>query len=208
MGRSISRAPIWSRSGGSADSGWASHSRTTDARDRSYSREHAGSAFPITACQSCTRYPEFMDRTFTRFTHLFCCSVRSWPPPQVWIGSGGGYHLHPAGGGVRLPGGDPGCVFAARDRMVLERRAGRFLAADGAAQGVAAKSGAAWISASFRPRSEYASGDYTDLSQANGIDISMSRKGNPWDHAACESFLKPLKYEEVYRTEYPNLAYA
>jgi putative transposase len=52
---------------------------------------------------------------------------------------------------------------------------------------------------------QYASGDYTDLLKANGIDISMSRKANPWDNAACESFMKTLKYEEVYRTEYRNL---
>lgn len=52
---------------------------------------------------------------------------------------------------------------------------------------------------------QYASGDYTDLLKANGIDISMSRKGNPWDNAACESFMKTLKYEEVYRTEYRNV---
>ena len=36
----------------------------------------------------------------------------------------------------------------------------------------------------------------------------MSRKANPWDNAACESFMKTLKYEEVYRTEYRNLAHA
>jgi len=52
---------------------------------------------------------------------------------------------------------------------------------------------------------QYACGDYTDLLKANGIDISMSRKGSPWDNAACESFMKTLKYEEVYRTEYRNL---
>jgi transposase InsO family protein len=52
---------------------------------------------------------------------------------------------------------------------------------------------------------QYASGDYTDLLREKGIDISMSRKGNPWDNAACESFMKTLKYEEVYRTEYRNL---
>jgi putative transposase len=34
----------------------------------------------------------------------------------------------------------------------------------------------------------------------------MSRKGNPWDNATCESFLKTLKYEEVYRTECRDLA--
>jgi transposase InsO family protein len=28
--------------------------------------------------------------------------------------------------------------------------------------------------------SQYASNDYTDLLKANGIQISMSRKGNPW----------------------------
>ncbi|HYV33117.1 MAG TPA: IS3 family transposase [Candidatus Binatia bacterium] len=55
---------------------------------------------------------------------------------------------------------------------------------------------------------QYASGDYTDLLKDNGIDISMSRKANPWDNAACESFMKTLKYEEVYRTEYRNLVHA
>lgn len=56
--------------------------------------------------------------------------------------------------------------------------------------------------------SQYASGDYTDLLRENGIVISMSRKGNPWDNAACESFMKTLKYEEVHRNEYRDLAEA
>ena len=34
----------------------------------------------------------------------------------------------------------------------------------------------------------------------------MSRKGNPHDNAQAESFMKTLKYEEVYRTEYRDLA--
>jgi putative transposase len=54
--------------------------------------------------------------------------------------------------------------------------------------------------------SQYASNDYTELLQAHGIQISMSRKGNPWDNAACESFMKTLKYEEVLRNEYRDLA--
>ena len=54
--------------------------------------------------------------------------------------------------------------------------------------------------------SQYASGDYTDLLKDNGIQISMSRKANPWDNAACESFMKTLKYEEVHRNEYRDLA--
>ena len=56
--------------------------------------------------------------------------------------------------------------------------------------------------------SQYASTDYTELLQANGIEISMSRKGNPWDNAACESFMKTLKYEEVLRNDYRDLAEA
>jgi transposase InsO family protein len=52
---------------------------------------------------------------------------------------------------------------------------------------------------------QYASTDYTDLLKDHGITISMSRKGNPWDNAACESFMKTLKYEEVHRNEYRDL---
>ena len=55
---------------------------------------------------------------------------------------------------------------------------------------------------------QYARHDYTDLLKAKGIAISMSRKGNPWDNAACESFMKTLKYEEVHRNEYRDLAEA
>jgi putative transposase len=55
---------------------------------------------------------------------------------------------------------------------------------------------------------QYASTDYTNLLKDHGITISMSRKGNPWDNAACESFMKTLKYEEVYRNEYRDLAEA
>jgi transposase InsO family protein len=36
----------------------------------------------------------------------------------------------------------------------------------------------------------------------------MSRKGNPYDHAMAESFMKTLKYEEVYREEYRDWAEA
>jgi putative transposase len=54
--------------------------------------------------------------------------------------------------------------------------------------------------------SQYASNDYTDLLKEHGIEISMSRKANPWDNAACESFMKTLKYEEVHRNEYRDLA--
>ena len=53
---------------------------------------------------------------------------------------------------------------------------------------------------------QYASNDYTGLLKDHGVRISMSRKGNPCDNATCESFMKTLKYEEVYRQEYRDLA--
>jgi len=40
---------------------------------------------------------------------------------------------------------------------------------------------------------QYASHAYTELLQQHHITISMSRKGNPYDNAACESFMKTLK---------------
>jgi transposase InsO family protein len=55
---------------------------------------------------------------------------------------------------------------------------------------------------------QYASRDYTGLLEQRGIHISMSRKGNPYDNAACESFMKTLKYEEVHQQEYRDLAEA
>jgi len=56
--------------------------------------------------------------------------------------------------------------------------------------------------------SQYASGDYTDLLKAHGCQISMSHKASPWENAGCESWMKTLKAEEVYRQEYRDLAEA
>ncbi len=55
---------------------------------------------------------------------------------------------------------------------------------------------------------QYASHVYTDLLKTNGVQISMSRKGNPYDNGACESFMKTLKYEEVYRNDYRDMSEA
>ncbi|PYT25474.1 MAG: IS3 family transposase [Acidobacteria bacterium] len=66
---------------------------------------------------------------------------------------------------------------------------------------------AGWVYHSDRG-SQYASGDYTDLLQAHGCEISMSHKASPWENAGCESWMKSLKYEEVYRQEYRDLVEA
>ncbi len=49
---------------------------------------------------------------------------------------------------------------------------------------------------------QYASHDYVDCLKEHNILISMSRKGNPYDNAFAESFIKTLKVEEVYLNEY------
>lgn len=49
---------------------------------------------------------------------------------------------------------------------------------------------------------QFASHEYTGLLKKNGIQISMSRKGNPYDNAHTESAIKTIKYEEVYLNEY------
>jgi transposase InsO family protein len=55
---------------------------------------------------------------------------------------------------------------------------------------------------------QYASQEYTEMLKSHEAQISMSRKGYPYDNAACESFMKTLKYEEVYRNEYRDFAEA
>lgn len=49
---------------------------------------------------------------------------------------------------------------------------------------------------------QYASHEYVDMLQKHGIMVSMSRKGNPYDNAFAESFMKTIKAEEVYMKEY------
>jgi transposase InsO family protein len=49
---------------------------------------------------------------------------------------------------------------------------------------------------------QYASKEYVDCLKRHGILVSMSRKGNPYDNAFAESFIKTLKCEEVYLNEY------
>jgi len=52
---------------------------------------------------------------------------------------------------------------------------------------------------------QYASSDYVKELQAYGFRISMARRGNPYDNAVCESFIKTLKDEEVYLWEYRTM---
>jgi putative transposase len=52
---------------------------------------------------------------------------------------------------------------------------------------------------------QYASAQYMRMLGNHGILPSMSRPANPYDNAACESFLKTLKREEIYANKYQDL---
>jgi transposase InsO family protein len=52
---------------------------------------------------------------------------------------------------------------------------------------------------------QYCSREYVEMLRAAGIAISMSRAGNPYDNAMVESFMRTLKCEEVYLSEYRDV---
>ncbi|MFH0954477.1 MAG: integrase core domain-containing protein, partial [Candidatus Micrarchaeota archaeon] len=53
---------------------------------------------------------------------------------------------------------------------------------------------------------QYASHEYVAVLEQHGILASMSRRGNPYDNAFAESFMKTFKYEEVYLDEYASFS--
>jgi putative transposase len=55
---------------------------------------------------------------------------------------------------------------------------------------------------------QYASGDYVALLEQHSIEISMSRPGNPYDNAFCESFIGKLKQEQWDGRKYQSMTEA
>jgi putative transposase len=55
---------------------------------------------------------------------------------------------------------------------------------------------------------QYASQAYIERLTQHGIQISMSRRGNAYDNAKAERFIRTLKYEEVCMFEYAEMAEA
>ena len=52
---------------------------------------------------------------------------------------------------------------------------------------------------------QYTCGDYIQMLRNNRMLPSVSRPGNPYDNASCESFMKTLKREEIYANDYRDL---
>jgi len=53
---------------------------------------------------------------------------------------------------------------------------------------------------------QYACKDYIKILKDNGIRISMSAKGNPYDNAFAESLIKTIKQEKVYLWQYETFS--
>ncbi len=54
--------------------------------------------------------------------------------------------------------------------------------------------------------SQYAAAAYRASLAAHGLDGSMGRRGNPYDNAKAESFMKTLKVEAVYPMAFETFA--
>ena len=52
--------------------------------------------------------------------------------------------------------------------------------------------------------SQYASQPYREMLAKHGLEGSMGRRGNPYDNAKAESFMKTLKVEAVYLMAYES----
>jgi len=52
---------------------------------------------------------------------------------------------------------------------------------------------------------QYRGGDYQNILKDNGIQCSMSRKGNCWDNAVMESFFGRFKVELIYAENYKSI---
>jgi len=55
---------------------------------------------------------------------------------------------------------------------------------------------------------QYAAHEYVDYLREQKFEISMSAKGNPYDNAVAESFMKTYKYDEVYLSDYESFGEA
>lgn len=83
-----------------------------------------------------------------------------------------------------------------RDTQLVLEALWMALAARGPAAG--------WVHHSDRG-SQYASEDYLAALEEAGAEVSMSRRGNPYDNAIAESLIGTVKVEEVYMNEYASI---
>ncbi len=112
------------------------------------------------------------------------------------------HHLHRHRGRLRLSGGHSRCLVAprgwVRHRSPVDARL-TLAALRAAIEKRRPPEGC--IHHSDRG-SQYAAGHYRQALAEHGLSGSMGRRGNPYDNAKAESFMKTLKVEEVYLMAY------
>ncbi len=95
-------------------------------------------------------------------------------------------------------------VLDAYSRRVIGWELGRTLEAELAIRALQmALNGRDWKAEELIHHSDrgvqYASCDYTEILEQGEIQISMSRRGNPYDNARAERFMRTFKEEEATR---------
>jgi putative transposase len=93
---------------------------------------------------------------------------------------GGRHHVHSLAQRVCLSGGCFGCIFAAVIGWDLDRTVEAELAIRALQMALRRRDWKAEELVHYSDRGvQYASGDYTDILEQGGIQISMSQRGNP-----------------------------
>ena len=117
------------------------------------------------------------------------------------------HHLHSPAPRVYLSSRRVGRLLAAGGGLGVGPQPGSRVSTGGVAHGLGGASTNSGVSTSLRSRRAVCRSAYVTLWLAeHSIRGSMSRTGNPYDNAYAESFMKTLKYEEVYRNDYSDLA--
>ena len=119
---------------------------------------------------------------------------------QLWVAQ---YHLHRHR--AQLPGGDSRRVVATGSRLCVGRREidTRLTLAALRAAIKACHPPPGLIHHSDRG-AKYAAEPYRRELASHGLMGSMGRRGNPYDNGKAESFMKTLKCEKVYLSDYQS----
>jgi transposase InsO family protein len=111
---------------------------------------------------------------------------------------GGRYHLHTDFRLLCVFGRNPGCLFEKGHLgYALSKRLDTRLAFGALHMAISDRHPEPGCIHHSDRGVQYASGEYVKELTLYNFQISMSRKGNPYDNAYAESFIKTLKSEEV-----------
>src|SRR5262249_78010 len=115
---------------------------------------------------------------------------------------GRGYHLPSPEEGACLPGCDSRRVFAESGGLGVGSDAGKAVAVAALQQAIVERKPQPGLVHHSDRGVQYASGEYVKVLREHQMIPSMSRPANPYENASCESFLKTLKWEEIYAKDY------